>query len=238
MKTEADERDEQRRRDFAAALYRPETARLIIVGEAPPPVRFFFYGDSLFFRFLRTAFINVVPEIETRDAGWFLAFFRAMGGWRVDVCPTPQRESKGGADEASVENAAESFLERWNTQTRHEDAVLVVSPKRLAPLLPELVRNEITQTVPPPGQWNAHRQAFLRDMAHVLTRHFGQNELRKVAQRVDIDDARLDFELACACAEGVEEAELLRLVSGHERENELRAAWNPCDGAPAQRTPN
>ena len=189
-------------------------------------MRFFFYGNSLFFRFLRQAFITVLPEIAGRDAAWFLTFFRTMGGWRVDVCETPQRESKGGADGAAVESAAEAFMLRWQAQKRHEDAALIVSPKRLAPLLPEELQREITQTVPPPGQWNAHRQAFLRDMAGVLTRHFGTDALRKTAETVDEDDARLDFELVRACADGADESEILRLVTGHERENELRAAWN------------
>ena len=197
-------------------------------------MRFFFYGDSLFFRYLRRAFADVLPEIEARDAGWFLAFFRDLGGWRIDVCPAPQRASKGGAECDAISGAIEAFGLRWENQARDGEAVVVVSPKRLAPLLSEAVQNEITVCVPPPGQWNAHRQAFLRDMAGVLTRHFGQAALRKIAQAVDEDDARLDFELARACAEGADEAEILRLVTGHERENELRAAWG-SPGAPAKK---
>lgn len=188
-------------------------------------MRFFFYGDSLFFRYLRRAFADVLPEIEVRDAGWFLAFFRYLGGWRIDVCDKPQRASKGGAECGAVSASMDAFAARWENQARDREAVVVVSPKRLAPLLPESVQNEITVCVPPPGQWNAHRQAFLRDMASVLSRHFGREALRKTAQAVDIDDARLDFELVRACAEGADEAEILRLVTGHERENELRAAW-------------
>lgn len=223
--SEADEQDARPRRDLAAALYRPEVARIIIVGEAPPPVRFFFYGDSLFFRYLRRAFADVLPEIETQNAAWFLAFFRSLGGWRVDVCDAPQRATKGGAEGDAVCAQSEAFEARWNAQARDKDALVVVSPKRLAPLLPEIVQSEIGLTVPPPGQWNAHRQAFLREMAGGLTRHFGREKLRAMVQTVDEDDARLDFEIARACATGESETELMRLVTGHPRENELRAAW-------------
>ena len=53
-----------RERALASALYRPEVARLIIVGEAPPPERFFYTGDSLFFRYTQRAFATLLPEIE------------------------------------------------------------------------------------------------------------------------------------------------------------------------------
>ncbi len=222
---EADELDARPRRDLAAALYRPDVARLIIIGEAPPPVRFFFYGDSLFFRYLRRAFADVLPEVELNEADWFLAFFRALGGWRVDVCDAPQRATKGGAEGEAICAQSAAFEARWSAQARDKDALVVVSPKRLAPLLPEIVQNEIGLTVPPPGQWNAHRQAFLREMAGGLTRHFGRENLRAIAQTVDEDDTRLDFEIARACGEGENETELMRLVTGHPRENELRAVW-------------
>jgi len=93
-----------------SALYRPDVARLIIVGEAPPPARFFYTGDSLFFRFTRQAFATLLPEIERHDAGWFLALFRALGGWRIDVCDAPQRATKGGSDDIS--HCLDRFAER------------------------------------------------------------------------------------------------------------------------------
>ncbi len=207
-------------------------ARLIIVGEAPPPERFFFYGDSIFLQYLRRAFIGyasgdgmafLVPEVARRGPDWFLAYFRALGGWRTDVCDAPKRANKGGADDVS--DCLDGFLQRWRMQVREGDAVLVVSPKRLVPSLPEEVRQEVTASVPPPGQWNAHRQAFLREMSGLLERHFGRDELRGIASLVDPDDAVLDFEIARACADGMDETEIQRLLRGHPREEALQAAW-------------
>jgi len=119
----------------------------------------------------------------------------------------------------------DGFLHRWRAQPKEPDAVLIVSPKRLVPRLPDEVRAEVTAGVPPPGQWNAHRQAFLREIGDVLERHIGHDRLREAARSVDPDDARLDFEIARSCAEGADEAEILRLLAGHPREAALRAAW-------------
>lgn len=217
---------------MAATLYRPDIARLIIVGEAPPPERFFFYGNSLFLQYLRRVFIGhssgegapaLVPEAARRGVDWFLAYFRALGGWRTDVCDVPKRANKGGADD--VGDCIEGFLQRWNAQARDAEAVLVVSPKKLVASLPDEVRQELTLSVPPPGQWNAHRQAFLREMGGLMERHFGRERLREIAALVDPDDAVLDFEIARACADGADETEILRLVRGHPREDKLQAAW-------------
>lgn len=204
-------------------------ARLSIVGEAPPPERFFYFGDSLFFRFLRKAFEGALPQAEQWDAGYFLAFFRALGGWRIDVCDAPQRATKGGSED--VTDCLEKFEKRWAGQPRHADAVLIVSPKRLVPRLPEKIRADVTASVPPPGQWNAHREAFLRDINDVLIRHIGKQELNETARTVDRDDAALDFEIARACAEGETWEEIRRLLRGHPRETALRTIVDaPLEG--------
>ena len=219
-----EEHDEpQRRRQLAAELYRPAVARLVILGEAPPPERFFFYGDSLFFRYLRRTFAEVFPETEALTAGEFLALFRAIGGWRTDVCDKPQRATKGGAED--VRWCWDDFWQRWKAQVIAESAVVVVSPKRLAAQLPEWVGILLIAAVPPPGQWNAHRQAFLRDMSAVIAREIGRNSLREAMQTIDTDDARLDFEIARACAEGADDQEIRRLLRGHPREAELLLEW-------------
>ncbi|MBC8103237.1 MAG: hypothetical protein H7Z41_11675 [Cytophagales bacterium] len=232
INTEGNGDDAARRRRLATELYRPEVARLILIGEAPPPTRFFFYGDSLFLQYLRRAFIGdsqgegsvgLVPEVGMHGPDWFLTYFRALGGWRTDVCDAPKRATRGGADE--VGDCLEGLLLRWRAQPRDPDAALVVSPKRLVALLPEAVRREVTASVPPPGQWNAHRQAFLREMSGILERHFGREPLRRVAASVDLDEAVLDFEIARACAEGADETEIRRLLRGHPREAALLRAW-------------
>jgi len=207
-----------------AALYRPNVARLVIVGEAPPPDRFFYTGDSLFFQYTRRAFATLLPKVERHDAGWFLAFFRQLGGWRIDVCDAPQRATKGGSDD--ITHCLNAFERRWAAQPKDDEAVVLVSPKRLLPALPESIQEQVTATLAPPGQWNAHRQAFLRDLPALVERHVGRDSLRAAAQTVDEEDARLDFDIARACAEGANDDELRRLLRGHPRENELGAAFN------------
>jgi len=210
-------------RALVSALYRPTVARLIIVGEAPPPNRFFYTGDSLFFQYTRRAFAGLLPKVEKHDAGWFLAFFRQLGGWRIDVCDAPQRATKGGSDD--IGHCLHAFEQRWAAQPKDDEAVVLASPKRLLPALPETIREQVTAALAPPGQWNAHRQAFLRDLPALIERHIGRDCLRDYASDVDADDARLDFDIARACAEGASSDELRRLLRGHPRENELMAAF-------------
>lgn len=193
------------------------------MGEAPPPLRFFFFGDSLFFRYLRQAFAPLAPEVEKHDAGWFLAFFGALGGWRMDVCDAPGRATKGGADD--VGDCLERFEERWHHLSRDDDALVIVSPKRLLACLPPAIRAEVSAAVPPPGQWNAHRLAFLRETTALIERYVGRDELRQVARSIAVDEAALDFEIARASAEGASEDELRCLLRGHPRETTLVAAW-------------
>jgi hypothetical protein len=197
-------------------------AELIVLGEAPPPERFFYFGDSLFFRYTQRAFAALLPEVETRDAGWFLALFCGLGGWRIDVCDAPRRPTRGGAEDVS--DCLAAFEARWAAQPRDPEALVIVSPKRLVAALPAAVRREVVASVPPPGQWNAHRQAFLRELPALLERHLGRGRLRAASRAVDPDDAALDFEIARACAEGAEDAKLRRLLRGHPREAALLAA--------------
>lgn len=194
-----------------------------MLGEAPPPQRFFYFGDSLFFRYTQQAFAALVPGLERRDAGWFLALFREIGGWRTDVCDVPQRQTKGGCD--NVSDHLPAFERRWARLPRDPEALVIVSPKRLVEALPASVQQDVVAALAPPGQWNAHRQAFLRELPALLERHLGRDALRAATQRVDDDDAALDFEVARACADGADEAELRRLLRGHGREARLLAAF-------------
>ncbi len=215
-------------RALVSALYRPDVARLIIVGEAPPPDRFFYTGDSLFFQYTRRAFAALLPAVGPHDAGWFLAFFRALGGWRIDVCDAPQRATKGGSDD--VGHCLCAFERRWAAQPKDDEAVVLVSPKRLLPALPENIRQQVTATLAPPGQWNAHRQAFLRDLPALLERHVGRDRLGEAAQTIDENDARLDFDIARACAQGAGDEELRRLLRAHPREKELAVVFEGASG--------
>lgn len=106
---------------------------------------------------------------------------------------------------------------------------MILSPKRLYDKLPGVIKAEVTGMVPPPGQWNAHRVAFLREMERLLRMYFGRDTIAEAAAGIDPDDARLDFEIARACAEGADTSEILRLITGHPRETRLRLVWESKD---------
>ncbi|MBC8143232.1 MAG: hypothetical protein H7Y38_17540 [Armatimonadetes bacterium] len=217
-------REWKRRRGLVSELYKPDKVRLVVVGEAPPPNRFFYFADSLFYRHLARAFAPFVGEAVAGDPTRFLATYRALGGWHTDVCREPERASKGGADE--IGHCVEAFLRDWEVLPFAPESVVIVSPKRLYDKLPPVLQEQVTETVAPPGQWRAHREAFLRDMETYLRLYFGQDVLTAAAQSVDTDDAALDFEIVTACANGTDETEVSRLITGHPREAALRRAWD------------
>ncbi len=216
-------REWDRRRGLASEVYRPATVHLVILGEAPPPERFFYFGDSLFYRYLTRAFVPFIGEEVANDPARFLATYRDMGGWRTDVCREPQRASKGGADD--IGPCLEPFLMRWDRLPFAPEPLVIVSPKRLYAKLPPRLQEQVTGMVPPPGQWNAHREAFLRDTEWLLKAHIGHEAIAEVVRNVDAEDAALDWEIARACADGTDETEILRLIAGHPREAALRGAW-------------
>lgn len=224
MSDEENSQEWRRRRKLASELYRPETVRMVILGEAPPPERFFYFGDSLFFRYLMRAFVPFVGEEFAGDPGRFLALYHALGAWRTDVCEDPQRASKGGADDVGI--CLDRFLTEWDRLPWAPDPLVILSPKRLYDKLPNRIKAEVTGMVPPPGQWNAHRVAFLREMERMLRVYVGQDTIAEAARGIDPDDAQLDFEIARACAEGADTSEILRLITGHPREMALRKVWS------------
>ena len=104
-------------------LLSAEGYRVRMADVAPPPERFFFDGDSQFVRYTRRAFAGVLPEVERRDAGWFLALFRALGGWRIDVCDAPRRATRGGADDVSLDGSTFEIVSAPEALTAVREAV-------------------------------------------------------------------------------------------------------------------
>lgn len=145
----------------------------------------------------------------------------------MDVCDAPLRATKGGADD--VTGCLDAFEKRWAGLSRGAEVCVVVSPKRLLPSLPKAVRDLVIASVPPPGQWNAHRQAFLRDMGRVLEQEIGRSALADAAMQVDGDLAALEWETVQAGADGADKTELKRLLRGHPREAAIWAAWEQTE---------
>lgn len=74
-------------RECLRRRYRPVPVRLLFVGEAPPASgRFFYCANSGLYRTIRDTFVTAFPALGGRD---FLASFRALGCYLVDLCATP-----------------------------------------------------------------------------------------------------------------------------------------------------
>ncbi len=98
-------------RDFEATRleFRPETIRLLLVGESPPSVGGFFYeGDSQLAKHTRTAFEAVFGCFPDPQA--FLRAFQSRGFYLEDLSPQPVDRETGvlreAAQRAGVERIA------------------------------------------------------------------------------------------------------------------------------------
>lgn len=68
--------------------YRPPVVRVLLIGESPPANGTFFYdGDSILACYTREAFDAAIGR--TRSSDEFLAGFRDLGCYLLDLCPSP-----------------------------------------------------------------------------------------------------------------------------------------------------
>ena len=69
--------------------WKPETVKVLVVGESPPANGTFFYcGDSNLYRYTKEAFEEAFG-VEWRSTEEFLSFFRECGCYLVDLCDDP-----------------------------------------------------------------------------------------------------------------------------------------------------
>jgi hypothetical protein len=141
--------------------------RLLFVGESPPASGRFFYSKNsgLFFAML-AAFRQADPAINAEN---FLARFRAMGCYLIDLCPDPVDRLDSKAREAA-RRASEGSLAR---------RIAHLHPAAVALLLRSITANVSRAAsgagwqgqiidLPYPGRWHQHRSVFIQTLAPSL----------------------------------------------------------------------
>lgn len=93
--------------------FRPDRVRWLFVGESSPAGGTHFYrADSNLFRATRAAFAQALGD-EVPDGPAFLHWFRAWGGWLVDLADRPvnrlERAERSGAVAAGVTRLADTI---------------------------------------------------------------------------------------------------------------------------------
>jgi hypothetical protein len=160
--------------------HRPKRVTILFVGEAPPASgRFFYHADSGLYRAIREAFVKAFPVLHERP---FLASFRKMGCYLVDLCASPvDRWSAGRRKKARRDG--ETRLSKTLKQLRPDIVVTV-----LGSITMNVERSQgkarwsgLHIKLPYPGRWHHHRIAFLQALVPVLRRNCSRNIARIAA---------------------------------------------------------
>lgn len=147
--------------------YRPNRVRLLFVGESPPASgRFFYQADSGLYRAVREAFVKVFPAVAEPD---FLASFRDLGCYLVDLCGAPV-DRMARRQRQQICRDSEVRLSRLIKDFQPEAVITVVRSIALnVTRAQQLARWSGSHLVLPyPGRWHHHRIAFLRTLSPVL----------------------------------------------------------------------
>ena len=148
------------------ARYRPETVRVLFVGESSPPGETHFYrGNSPLFRATRDAFEGGLGA--PLDAP-FLEWFRDLGCWLVDLSDCPFDELPAAEQPAAVDSAI-ARLAVTLQDLRPERVVVVL--RRIAPAVQEAADEAGLLELPihvlpyPTRQW---RLVYVEQLADIV----------------------------------------------------------------------
>lgn len=156
-----------RARERLRRSHRPSRVLILFVGESPPASgRFFYQADSGLYRAVREAFVTAFPALQHRD---FLASFRDLGCYLVDLCATPvDRLSK--ASRKKAHHSGELRLSKTIRELRPRTLVILL--RSIAPNVRRAAQlaNWSGQTIELsyPGRWHHHRTAFVRRLLPFL----------------------------------------------------------------------
>jgi len=157
------------------ARYRPSTTRILFVGESSPAGGTHFYrADSHLYRATREAFGLGLSIARPPEGAAFLAWFRELGCWLVDLADRPVDRSvateRAGAVDAGVSKLAQTLRE-----VRPERVLVVL--RRIAPAVRAAAREadvdeQAIDVLPfPTRQW---RPVYVRQLAGIVGEILGR----------------------------------------------------------------
>jgi hypothetical protein len=162
-----------RSRETLRARYRPQSVRMLFIGESPPTSgRFFYNRDSALYRALCDAFHLVDETIVDEN---FLAVFQAEGCYLIDACRQPVDRMEPAARRAACV-AGEALLSR-SIQTLQPETIVTLVRSIRANVERAALRASWTGTliaVPYPGRWVQHRKIFFELLVPLLKTLLGK----------------------------------------------------------------
>jgi hypothetical protein len=173
------------------ARYRPQSVRLLFVGESSPANGSHFYlANSNLYRATREAFGKGLSVIDPPEGPAFLAWFRELGCWLVDLADGPVNRSGASERSAAVVTGIPQLAEilRESQPIR----VLVVL-RRIAPAARQAAKiagfdDRAIDVLPfPTRQW---RPVFVDQLAGILTESLADGSLPKASSRAQAPEER------------------------------------------------
>ena len=155
--------------------FRPETVRVLFVGESPPAAGTFFYAaDSELYRSTREAFADAFPNWN--DGETFLERFSRSGCYLDDLCHEPvnqydarDRESRRMRLQARRDNEARLAVTIAGSRPLVVIVLLKAIARNVARALAAANCSDIeTFVVTYPSRWHLHRVAYRRELATIL----------------------------------------------------------------------
>jgi hypothetical protein len=156
-----------RQRESLRRRHLPERVRVLFIGESPPASgRFFYHRDSGLYRATRDVFQSVDPSI--RDE-LFLAKFRDLGCYLVDLCPEPVDR----LDARSRRNAcANSEASLSITIARLNPAMIITVVRSIEGNVTNAAArvnwNGVMVQLPYPGRWSHPKQTFSEELRPII----------------------------------------------------------------------
>jgi hypothetical protein len=158
-------RERKRRR------YKPDSVRMLFVGEAPPASGLFFYdANSGLYRVIRDTFLRSLPVLSEAN---FLTDFQRLGCYLVDLCGEPV-------------DHLDKDLRRTicsKGEPRLAETIHTLQPKFIISVV-RSIQNNVSRAceqagfggqhinLPYPGRWVRYRIEFESALAPILQREF------------------------------------------------------------------
>ena len=150
--------------------FRPETVKLLLVGESPPSGDEFFYNDGKMTTYTSKSFQKAL-KITFSDNQEFLKVFKAKGCYLEDLCHEPIDKLAKKEREDKLRRAVPGFSEIIKSL---EPPVLVIVLKKIEPFVREAIAqsgvNTTVYTIPFAG--NGHQNKYMNELHKIIQQHF------------------------------------------------------------------
>lgn len=101
--------------DAKRNAYKPQTVKILFVGESRPHNETFFYNEnSNLYSFTKQAFEQAFEQVTDFKQDKFLDKFKELGCWLYDVCDSPVNHDKKPQRNAKIKEGIDALIDTIN----------------------------------------------------------------------------------------------------------------------------